>query len=90
MAKVRTRMEPLLVRPGARYTCFGDGLCCQDIHIIGPIEGPEVDRVEGFLRDSAKYDHDEKEWALCTAADGGCVFQGNLAVSEETDAVSDR
>jgi len=31
------RARPLLVRQGARYTCFGDGLCCTDIHALGPV-----------------------------------------------------
>jgi hypothetical protein len=34
------------VRPGARYRCFGDGLCCTDIHAIGPIGRTEVRRLE--------------------------------------------
>ncbi len=67
-------MEPLLVRPGARYECFGDGLCCMDIHVIGPIDEPEVERVEGFLEGSSRWDEAFEEHALCTAADGGCVF----------------
>jgi hypothetical protein len=25
------------VRKGAHYTCFGDGLCCTDIHALGPV-----------------------------------------------------
>jgi hypothetical protein len=35
----------LLLRPGARYRCFGDGLCCTDIHAIGPIAPREVVRL---------------------------------------------
>lgn len=35
----------LLVRSGARYACFGDGLCCTDIHAIGPIPPAEVRRL---------------------------------------------
>lgn len=68
------QIEPLLVRPGARYQCFGDGLCCMDIHMIGPIDQAEVDRVEGFQEGSAVWDEAYEEHALCTAADGGCVF----------------
>jgi len=33
------------VRPGARYRCFGDGLCCTDIHAVGPIGRTEVRRL---------------------------------------------
>ena len=35
--KKKTKLRPLTPRPGARYTCFGDGLCCTDIHAIGPL-----------------------------------------------------
>jgi hypothetical protein len=31
------RSRPLLVRAHARYDCFGDGLCCTDIHALGPL-----------------------------------------------------
>ncbi len=30
-------LRPLLARPGARFTCAGDGLCCTDIHALGPL-----------------------------------------------------
>lgn len=39
-------VRPLLVRPGARYRCFGDGLCCTSIHAIGPIGRAEVRRLQ--------------------------------------------
>jgi hypothetical protein len=35
------RSRPLLVREGARYDCFGDGLCCTDIHALGPVTARE-------------------------------------------------
>ena len=40
--KKKTKVRPLIPRPGARYTCFGDGLCCTDIHGIGPLTKKEV------------------------------------------------
>lgn len=40
------RLRPLLVRPGARYTCFGDGLCCTDIHALGPVTRREKQAVD--------------------------------------------
>jgi hypothetical protein len=30
-------LRPLLARPGARFACAGDGLCCTDIHALGPL-----------------------------------------------------
>ncbi|MFO0661960.1 MAG: YkgJ family cysteine cluster protein [Polyangiaceae bacterium] len=34
--------RPLLIRPQARYHCFGDGLCCSDIHALGPVTSREA------------------------------------------------
>jgi hypothetical protein len=34
------------VRPEARYDCFGDGLCCTDIHALGPVTRAERRAVE--------------------------------------------
>jgi len=36
------RLRPLLLRPGLRHRCFGDGLCCSDFHVIAPLSGREV------------------------------------------------
>lgn len=34
-------MRRLLARPGATLTCRGDGLCCTDIHQLGPVTRSE-------------------------------------------------
>ena len=39
-------VEPLMARPGAHYTCFGDGLCCTDLHGLGPLSKKEVVALE--------------------------------------------
>lgn len=62
------------VRPGARYTCFGDGLCCTDIHGIGPLTKKEVGAMRRIDRTSAGWNDDHDDYMLNTAADGGCVF----------------
>lgn len=31
----------LLARPGATFTCHGDGLCCTDVHQLGPVTRDE-------------------------------------------------
>ncbi|MGD8318570.1 MAG: hypothetical protein PVH21_17245 [Myxococcales bacterium] len=72
--KKKTKVRPLLPRPGARYTCFGDGLCCTDIHGIGPLTKKEATRMRRFDRKSAGWDDEHEEYMLKTAADGGCVF----------------
>ena len=40
------RRKSLIPRPGARFTCHGDGLCCTDIHQLGPVTRDERRRVE--------------------------------------------
>ncbi len=40
-----SRVRPLLSRPGARYACLGDGLCCTDVHLLGPLTPSEVKRL---------------------------------------------
>lgn len=64
----------MLPRPGARYTCFGDGLCCTDIHGIGPLTKKEVAQMRRIDRQSAGWNDDHDDYMLNTAADGGCVF----------------
>ncbi|MBN8613731.1 MAG: hypothetical protein J0L92_24255 [Deltaproteobacteria bacterium] len=34
-------MSRLLARPGATFRCFGDGLCCTDVHQLGPVTRSE-------------------------------------------------
>ena len=72
--KVDTRLRPLIPRPGARYTCFGDGLCCTDIHGIGPLSEAEVDEVRAMKSEAADWNDEHEDLMMCTAADGGCVF----------------
>jgi Fe-S-cluster containining protein len=46
---VASRVRPLLIRPGARFVCHGDGLCCTDVHLLGPLsrdEGEAITRIE--------------------------------------------
>ena len=72
--KVETKLRPLIPRPGARYTCFGDGLCCTDIHGIGPLSEAEVDEMKSMKINAADWDDEHEDLMMCTAADGGCVF----------------
>lgn len=64
----------MIPRPGARYTCFGDGLCCTDIHGIGPLTKKEVAEMRRIERNSAGWNDDHEDYMLNTAADGGCAF----------------
>mgnify|MGYP001819563742 CR=1 FL=1 len=72
--KKKTKLRPLTPRPGARYTCFGDGLCCTDIHGIGPLTKKECAQMRRIDRKSAGWNDDHDDYMLNTAADGGCVF----------------
>lgn len=44
-SRVKTRLQ---TRPGARYTCAGDGLCCTDIHALGPVTAREARALRAF------------------------------------------
>lgn len=41
----RAAPPPLLVRVGARFACSGDGLCCTDLHALGPVSRKETKRL---------------------------------------------
>ncbi len=71
----------LLLRPGARYECHGDGTCCTGIHLIGPISRREADRVRDGARLAlpscslpiVRHDAGVEGWVVNTA-NGSCVF----------------
>lgn len=65
---------PLLTRVGAAYECFGDGLCCTDIHGLGPLTKKELVAIQGIDPEGADFDDDFDDRMLCTASDGGCHF----------------
>lgn len=70
----KARVRPLLVRPGAKYTCFGDGLCCTNIHGLGPITKAELVQVRKIDPQGAAWDDDFEDRMLSTRPDGGCHF----------------
>jgi hypothetical protein len=39
-------VRPLRLRPGVRYACAGDGLCCTDVHLLGPVTRAEIAPIE--------------------------------------------
>lgn len=67
-------LEPVRVRDGAAYQCFGDGLCCTDIHGLGPMTLVELRTVKKIDKAGAAYDDDFEDYMLRTVADGGCHF----------------
>ena len=68
-----SRRQPLLVRPGARFVCHADGVCCSDVHALGPISPLELVPLRRLLADPAVHEPAVKGLAFRTAA-GGCVF----------------
>lgn len=71
----KPRARPLLVRKGARYTCFGDGLCCTDIHALGPVTRGEKRAVD-LLEPGALVRHkDLGAPVFRTAETGACVLR---------------
>ncbi|MCS6899942.1 MAG: YkgJ family cysteine cluster protein [Myxococcales bacterium] len=40
-----TQVSSLLIRRDARFACVGDGLCCSDVHVLGPVAPREVRRL---------------------------------------------
>jgi hypothetical protein len=72
---VLPQARPLLVRKGARYTCFGDGLCCTDIHALGPVTRREKVAVE-LLEPGALVRHkDLAAPVFRTVESGACVLR---------------
>lgn len=75
MAKTTTSTIPLILRPGTQYRCFGDGLCCSDIHVLGPLGKDELIQIRRADRAGAVHDDTAEDWVIRTAPDGGCHFQ---------------
>ncbi len=69
------RSRPLLVREGAHYTCFGDGLCCTDIHALGPVTRRERQALE-LIEPGALVRHKELMAPVFrTTPQGACVLR---------------
>jgi hypothetical protein len=70
------RVRPLLARPGARFACHGDGLCCTDAHALGPITPSERQQIERFRAGATVYLPMLDAHSLASKDDGSCVFLG--------------
>lgn len=77
-SETHSRVLPLLVRQGARYTCFGDGLCCTDAHGLGPLTEDEVQSLTRISLDVVigPEETDFDDPMLRTNNHGRCVFLG--------------
>jgi hypothetical protein len=72
---VLARREPLLVRPGARFDCVGDGLCCSDIHAVGALSDDDCEMLAMISEDAFDRHEGEDAAVLMMRSDTGrCVF----------------
>jgi len=71
----RPRREPLLVRRGARCACRGDGLCCSDIHAVGPLSEDDVAFLSVISQDAIdKHEGDDEAVLMMRTDIGTCIF----------------
>jgi hypothetical protein len=68
-----SRPRPLLVRPGARFRCAGDGLCCTDLHALGPMTRSEVRSMRALVPDSVMHHPDVDAPCMRPGGSGGCA-----------------
>lgn len=69
-----TSVRPLLVRPGARFVCAGDGICCTDVHALGPLMRAEARRLRVIDPETVVRHPDLDAPVMSTRADGRCVY----------------
>jgi hypothetical protein len=67
-------LRPLHVRDGATYTCFGDGVCCSDLHALGPVSREERKRLAIVHPGVTGWDGLAGAHVLATRLDGTCPF----------------
>jgi hypothetical protein len=71
------RPHALLARPGARFTCHGDGLCCTDIHQLGPVTRDERRALEEAAPGTTTRLGPLRLLRIVSAPEsGGCTFLG--------------
>jgi Fe-S-cluster containining protein len=70
----RRKLTSLQVRPGARFTCHADGLCCTGVHVLGPIEEAELVPLRPLGQKIVGRDASVDGWAFRVADTGACPF----------------
>jgi Fe-S-cluster containining protein len=72
---------PLIIRPGTRYECHGDGTCCTSIHQLGPLTQAEAARIRAAAtlvfpdrKQTAAYWHEGIKGLVIAADDQRCMF----------------
>lgn len=75
---VHARREPLLVRPGSRFDCVGDGLCCSDIHAVGALTEEDCHTLSIISEQAIdRYEGEEDAVLMMRSDTGRCVFWGD-------------
>ncbi len=74
--EMTSRVRPLAVRPGARYRCFGDGLCCSDMHVLGPVGRAEARALDEGQAPPRTHHHRALGARALTVIDGRCAQLG--------------
>jgi hypothetical protein len=65
----------LFVRPGARFDCVGDGLCCSDIHAVGALSEDDCEMLSIISEDAIDRHEGEDAAVMMMRTDTGrCVF----------------
>lgn len=70
------RADGLIARPGARFQCLGDGLCCTDLHALGPLTPDEARDLRGLLPDALVWNDEFVGECLRVDASGACLQLG--------------
>ncbi|MFO0759564.1 MAG: hypothetical protein U0359_23935 [Byssovorax sp.] len=68
------RTRPLLLRAGARFTCFADGVCCTDMHRLGPLSSADVASLHALGRSASLIERVPGEIELGCAPSGACAL----------------
>jgi hypothetical protein len=64
-----------LVRPGARFDCFRDGLCCGDIHAVGALTDDDCQKLAMISEASIdRYQGEDGAFLMMRSDTGQCVF----------------
>lgn len=86
------RRDLLIARPGARFQCRGDGLCCTDLHALGPLTRDESRDLQSVLPDALAWNEefmgdclrvDARGRCLQLERDGGCGIQRRFGVDHK-------
>lgn len=62
----------LIARPGARFQCLGDGLCCTDLHALGPLSPDEARDLRSLLPNALAWNDEFMGECLRVDASGVC------------------